>query len=299
MMNVIYVLCMYCVCKQYIYVVCIRANIFERGNLTMPAEIIAIANQKGGVAKTTVTHNLGVALALREKKVLMVDLDSQASLTFCAGVKNPLEYDGRNIVSILEKNSNVDIRECIYPVGTTDAIRSHLSLLPSIIDLAQIETIMYSRTSRERILAKALEPIKWDYDYILLDCPPQLGLMTINALSAADGVIIPCKTDELSYRGLKQLEDTISDIKELVNPRLEIYGVVATLHQSRVTHDKTILEKLYAEYRVLGVMKQAAVAKKGVFDGVSAVEYMPTHEISVNVMKIADMIIKGMLRRGE
>lgn len=265
----------------------------------MPAEIIAIANQKGGVAKTTVTHNLGVALALREKNVLMIDLDSQASLTFCAGVKNPLEYDGRNIVAILEKDSGVDIRDCIYPVGTTDEIRKHLSLIPSIIDLAQTETVLYSRTSRERILAKALEPIKEKYDYILLDCPPQLGLMTVNALGAADGVIIPCKTDELSYRGLKQLEDTIVDVKDLVNPRLNVYGIVATLYQSRVTHDKVILEKLHSEYRVLGVMKQAAVAKKGVFDGVSAVEYMPSHEISVNVMKIADMIIKGMLRRGE
>ena len=123
--------------------------------------------------------------------------------------------------------------------------------------------------------------------------------MTINALSAADGVIIPCKTDELSYRGLKQLEDTIADIKDLVNSRLEIYGVIATLHQSRVSHDKNILEKLYREYRVIGVMKQAAVAKKGVFDGVSAVEYMPTHEISINVMKIADMLIKGMFRKGD
>ena len=265
----------------------------------MAAQIIAIANQKGGVAKTTVTHNLGVALALKGKDVLMVDLDSQASLTFCAGVKNPLDYDGRNIVSILEKNPSVDVRECIYPVGSTEEIRSHLRLWPSIIDLAQIETLMYSRTSRERILSKALEPIHGDFDYILLDCPPQLGLMTINALSAADGVIIPCKTDELSYRGLKQLEDTIADIKDLVNPRLEIYGVIATLHQSRVSHDKNILEKLYREYRVIGVMKQAAVAKKGVFDGVSAVEYMPTHEISVNVMKIADMLIKGMFRKGD
>lgn len=261
------------------------------------AEIIAIANQKGGVAKTTVTHNLGVALALQGKKVLLVDLDSQASLTFCAGVKNPLEYDGRNVVSILEKNSGVDIHACIHAVGASDEVRENLYLLPSIIDLAQVETIMYSRTSRERILAKALEPVKNEYDYILLDCPPQLGLMTVNALSTADGVLIPCKTDELSYRGLKQLEETILDIQELVNSKLKIYGVIATLHQSRLTHDRSILEKLYKEYRVVAVMKQAAVAKKGVYDGISAVEFMPTHEISVNVLKLAEMLTRGMLRK--
>lgn len=263
------------------------------------AEIIAIANQKGGVAKTTVTHNLGVALALHGKKVLMVDLDSQASLTFCAGVKNPLEYDGLNVVAILDKTPKVDIHDCIHPVGATDEVRGKLYLLPSIIDLAQVETVMYSRTSRERILAKALEPVKKDFDYILLDCPPQLGLMTINALSAADGVLIPCKTDELSYRGLKQLEETIVDIQELVNPKLKIYGVIATLHQARLSHDKAILEKLYKEYRVVAVMKQAAVAKKGVYDGISAIEFMPTHEISVNVLKLAEMLTKGMLRKGE
>lgn len=261
------------------------------------AEIIAVANQKGGVAKTTLVHNLGVALALAGKKVLMVDLDSQASLTFCAGVADPLEYDGKNIVSILEKPQTADIHDCVVSVGASEEVKKNLFLIPSIIDLAQLETVIYSRTSRERVLRKALQPVVGEYDYILLDCPPQLGLMTVNALSAADGVLIPCKTDELSYRGIKQLEDTIRDIQELVNPSLQIYGVVATQFQSRIKQDNEILEKLYNEYRVVAVMKMAAVAKKGVFDGISTVEFMPGHEISTNVLKLAEMLTKNMLRK--
>lgn len=262
-------------------------------------EIIAIANQKGGVAKTTVAHNLSVALAFEGKRVLMVDLDSQASLTFCAGIKTPLEYDGRNIVAALAKYPKLDIHGCIFPVGSSPELDGRLYLLPSIIDLAQMENDMYGRTSRERILDKTLAPVKNEFDYIILDCPPQLGLMTINALSCADGVIIPCKTDVLAYRGLQQLSESIEEIQELVNPHLQIYGVIATLYQKRVTQDNEVLEKLEREYRVIATIRQAAVAKKGVFDGISVVEYVPEHEISVNVKKVAAMLINGMLREGD
>ena len=259
------------------------------------AEIIAIANQKGGVAKTTICHNLSVALALKKKKVLMVDLDSQASLTFCAGIKNPQDYEGKNVVAALDKSSGIDIHDCIYPVGASEALKGYLYLMPSLIDLAQSEVRLYGQISREQVLKKALAGVVEEYDYILLDCPPQLGLMTINALSCADGVIIPCKTEELAYRGLKQLDDTIEEIQQLVNPKLRVYGVIATMYQQRVKSDKEVYSKLLDEYTVLCVVKQAAVAKKGVFDGISVVEYMPTHEISITMTNLADRLIRGDL----
>ena len=151
-------------------------------------KVIAIANQKGGVAKTTTTHNLGVALAAAGKKVLLIDLDSQASLTISVGLE-PLEMQ-RTIVDVLKKDGAA-ISECIQ------RLRDNLHIVTSIIDLAPMEMEMLSRASREKILDRALKPVKDNYDFILIDCPPQLSILTINALSCADGVLIPVKTDYL------------------------------------------------------------------------------------------------------
>lgn len=256
----------------------------------MRAEVIAIANQKGGVAKTTTTHNLGVALAEKGKKVLLIDLDSQASLTISLGIE-PLEIK-RTVVDILKKKS-VSIKECIYKVYT------NLDIVTSIIDLASMEVEMLSRASREKILDRAIKPIKNDYDYILIDCPPQLSILTINALSCADGVIIPVKTDYLAYRGLTQLNDSISEIKELINDKLKIYGIIATFYETRVKDDKEILEMLKNEYNLIGIIKKQVAAKKGIYDGMAAVQAVPESDISKEYVKIADMIIKGKYERTE
>lgn len=254
----------------------------------MLCKIIAIANQKGGVAKTTTTHNLGVALAKRGKKVLMADLDSQASLTISTGLE-PLDIDS-NIVSILTKNGK-DVRECIQE------LQPNLYIITSIIDLAQLEMEMLSRASREKILDRALAPIKNDYDYILIDCPPQLSILTINALSCADGVIIPVKTDYLAYRGLSQLYNTIDEIKELINPKLEVLGIVATMYETRVNDDTVILEQLQKNYNVIGVVKKQAATKKGLLDGLSVVEQSPSSEVSEEYISISDMIISNRYTR--
>ena len=205
----------------------------------------------------------------------------------------------KNIISILEKKPNIDIHECIYPVGSDEKLKDYLYIIPSIIDLAQMENEMYGRTSRERILSKALSQIKDEFDYIMLDCPPQLGLMTINALSCANSVIIPCKTDYLAFRGLQQLEETIEEIKELVNPNLNIYGVIATLYQTRLTQDNEVKDMLNKNYNVIATIKQAAVAKKGVVDGMSFIEFAPEHEISVTIKQIAKMIINGTIKENK
>jgi chromosome partitioning protein len=256
----------------------------------MRTEVIAIANQKGGVAKTTTTHNLGAALAEKGKKVLLIDLDSQASLTISLGIE-PLEIK-RTVVDILKKKS-VSIKECIYKV------HANLNIVTSIIDLASMEVEMLSRASREKILDRAITPIKNEYDYILIDCPPQLSILTINALSCADGVIIPVKTDYLAYRGLTQLNDSISEIKELINDKLKIYGIIATFYETRVKDDKEILEMLKKEYNLIGIIKKQVAAKKGIYDGMAAVQAVPESDISKEYVKIADMIIKGKYERTE
>lgn len=251
-------------------------------------QIIAIANQKGGVAKTTTTHNLGVALSSKGKRVLLIDLDSQASLTISTGLE-PLEIE-KNIVSVLKKDSE-PIRECIQRV--TD----NLHIVTSIIDLAPMEMEMLSRASREKILERALRSVQGEYDYILIDCPPQLSILTINALSCADGVIIPVKTDYLAYRGLTQLQDSIQEIQDLINPRLVVLGVIATLYEMRVNDDTEILETLKKEYNLIGIIKKMAVAKKGVYDGKAVVEAAPTSEIAIEYNSIADMIIANNFER--
>ena len=251
-------------------------------------KVIAIANQKGGVGKTTTTHNLGVALATKGKRVLLIDLDSQASLTISVGLE-PLEMK-RTIVDVLKKDG-VTISECI------EQISERLHIVASIIDLAPMEMELLSRASREKILDRALNPVRDKYDFILVDCPPQLSILTINALSCADGVIIPVKTDYLAYRGLTQLQDSIQEIQELINPGLEVLGVVATLYEKRVTDDNEILSALKKEYNVLGVIKRLAVAKKGIYDGLAVVEQAPSSEISVEYNAIADMMIAGNFER--
>ena len=153
---------------------------------------IAIDNQKGGVTKTTATFNIAAAMAEQGKKVLMVDLDSQASLTISAGLE-PLDME--YTVCDLLKKRRVETAKCVYKLENI----KNLSIIPSIIDLAALEMELQGRTSREKILSRSLKEIKDDYDYIIIDCPPQLSILTLNALAACDYVIIPCKTDYLSY----------------------------------------------------------------------------------------------------
>ena len=253
-------------------------------------KVIAIANQKGGVAKTTTTHNLGVALATKGKRVLLIDLDSQASLTISVGLE-PLEVK-RTIVDVLRKDG-VPVNECI------ERISDRLHIVTSIIDLAPMEMELLSRASREKILDRALRPVRGEYDFILVDCPPQLSILTINALSCADGVIIPVKTDYLAYRGLTQLQDSIREIQELINPELKVLGVIATLYEKRVADDNEILAALRKEYNLLGVIKRLAVAKKGIYDGLAVVEQTPGSEISIEYNKIADMMIAEKFERTE
>jgi len=243
--------------------------------------VFTFANQKGGVAKTTSTFNIGSGLAKRGNKVLMIDLDPQASLTIYAGLE-PYEQD-ITIVDILRKQK-------INPAAIVN-IRENLDIITSRIELSAVENELLSKTARELILSRALKNIKDEYDYIVIDCPPQLSTLTINALACTDKVIIPCKTDYLAYRGLKQLLETIDTVREYFKPDLEVAGLLATMFESRAKDDNEILDLLKEEYAVLGVVKRTAQAKMGIYDGMSAVEFAPKSELAQEYERIIDVLI--------
>lgn len=250
--------------------------------------IIAFANQKGGVAKTTSTYNVGVSLARKGKKTLIIDLDSQASLTISAGLE-PLDYEN-SIVSVLKKEGT-PVTSC------TLSLQDNLFIVTSRLELAQLEMVMIGRPMRETILQRALQPIRDDFDFILIDCPPQLSILTINALSCCDYVVIPVKTDYLAYRGVELLMETISEIKSLVNSNLAVLGVVATLYEKRVKDDNDILHALQEHYNVIGVVKKMAIAKKGIYDGLSVTEQAPKNDVATEYDKVSEYIItKGSIQ---
>lgn len=244
-------------------------------------KILAVAIAKGGTGKSTSTYNLGVSLAKRNRKVLLIDLDSQASLTICAGLE-PYDYDN-NITTLLQGTPN--------PTACVQPIKDNLSIITSSIALASLEVALVTRTMRELILKKALKPIQSAYDYILIDCPPQLSILTINALSAADYVLIPSKTDYLSYRGIEQLLDTIAVTKEECNENLEVMGVIATMYESKIKDSREVLSELQRNYEVLGVVKKLSIVNKGLYDGLAVVEQSATNAIAVEYEKICDYII--------
>jgi chromosome partitioning protein len=195
-------------------------------------QVIAFANQKGGVAKTTTTINLAVAFTEKGFSVLVVDLDPQGNLTMSQGM-DPDTVE-RSMYDVLVHS--VPIEEVIH--------RAEVDIAVSSIDLAGAELALSSMIGRERALQKALLPVRSRYDYILIDTPPSLGLLTINALTASDGVIVPVQCEYLSLRGLVQLENTLSMIRENLNPQVGIEGILATMYDSRTLHSREALEIL-------------------------------------------------------
>lgn len=201
------------------------------------ARVLAVANQKGGVAKTTTVHTLGTALSRLGERVLLVDLDPQACLSYSAG----LDPDAlpTSLHDVL-----VGRAEAVDVVIETEG----LWLLPASIDLAGSEVHLLTRTGREHALARALEPIRGGFDRILVDCPPSLGILTINGLTAADEVLVPLQCETLSHRGVGQLLETIDDVRTFTNPDLRVRGIVATMFDRRTRHGREVLEDVRGRY---------------------------------------------------
>jgi chromosome partitioning protein len=202
--------------------------------------VVAFANQKGGVAKTTTVQSLGVALAEQGRRVLVVDLDPQACLTFSLGFE-PDSLDS-SLHDVLV--GRTPLAEVVRHVPEATG----LDLVPATIDLAGAEVHLLSRTGREHVLARALAPIVGDYDAVFIDCPPSLGVLTINGLTAAEGVVVPLQCEALSHRGVGQLLETVEDVRQFANERLRVLGVIPTMYDARTTLSRKVLAEVQERY---------------------------------------------------
>jgi chromosome partitioning protein len=266
-----------------------RPNV-RHASASAPAEtqVIVLANQKGGVAKTTTTLNLGVAFSEQGFKVLLVDLDPQGNLTMSQGL-NP---------DTIQK-SMFDVLVHRLPIEQVIEQRE-VAIAVSSIDLAGADMALASQIGRERALEKALAPIKADYDYILVDTPPSLGLLTINAFVAATGVVVPVQTEYLSLRGLVQLENTLAMVRENLNPRVEIIGILPTMYDRRVTHSREADEilrenfgKLVYNTRIRKTIRFAEAPVKGS----SVLAYEPSGEAANMYRDLAKEVLSGQKSR--
>jgi chromosome partitioning protein len=266
-----------------------RPNV-RPANVSAAAEthVIAFANQKGGVAKTTTTLNLGVAFAEQGLRVLLIDLDPQGNLTMSQGM-NP-DTIQQSMFDVL-----------VHRLPLDQVIERHeVDIAVSSIDLAGADMALSSQIGRERALEKALAPIKDRYDYIPIDTPPSLGLLTINAFVAATGVVVPVQTEYLSLRGLVQLENTLAMVRENLNPHVEIIGIVPTMYDKRVTHSREADEILRENFGDLvyntRIRKTIRFAEAPV-KGSSVLAYEPDGEAANMYRDLAKEVLSGQKSR--
>ena len=247
--------------------------------------LITLCNQKGGVGKTTTAVNLGAALAEQGQRVLMVDLDPQGALTAYWGLET--------------ENSQVTIYQLLLNDSqpATDAIRrvrERIDVIPADIDLAAAEIELFSALGRERILKELLSKVQDGYDYVLVDCPPNLGLLTVNALVACHGVIIPLQCEYFAMRGLSMLLDTLNKVKRLLNPQLDILGILPTLYNSRTRHAQEVLtevRRMFGE-RVFDTSIHSSIRfAESTLARQPILEYAPTHPGAIAYRALAKEIL--------
>jgi chromosome partitioning protein len=251
------------------------------------ARIIAVVNQKGGVGKTATTFNLGTALQRLDKRVLLVDLDPQGALSVSAGI--PIAHLSATVYQTL-------LDDKIDPVALVHKTTSGVEVLPANIDLAGAEIELVNMTLREVVLKDVLAKLRSRYDYVLIDCPPSLGLLTINALAAADEVVIPVACEFLATRGLALLLRTINRTQERLNRDLRIGGILPTRYDSRTNHAAEVLHELkvnFPDQLYDVVIKETVRLKVSPAAGMSFLDYDRTGEAAHAYMKLASEVDRG------
>ena len=254
-----------------------------------PARIIALCNQKGGVGKTTSTINLGAALAEYGRRVLVVDFDPQGAASVGLGI-NPNDLDLTVYTLLMEREAK--LTEAVLPTALPG-----LDLLPANIDLSAAEVQLVGEVARESVLARVLRPAEDDYDVILVDCQPSLGLLTVNALTAAHGVLIPLACEFFALRGVAMLIETVEKVRDRLNPRLEIDGILATMFDPRTLHSREVLARVCEAFG--DQLLHTVIARTVKFpDSSVAAEpittYAPTHPGAVAYLQLArELVARG------
>lgn len=255
-----------------------------------PARIVTMCNQKGGVGKTTTSINLGAAVAEYGRRVLAVDFDPQGALSAGLGVDN---HDATTIYDLL-LNPRLDPRDAIQETSVEG-----LHVIPANIDLSAAEVHLVNEVAREQILARVLRKVADDYDLILVDCQPSLGLLTVNALTAAHGVLIPLESEFFALRGVALLKETIDKVQDRLNPALELDGILVTMYDARTLHAREVMERVvdaFGETVLETVIRRTVKFPDASVAGVPVTQFAPEHAAAHTYRQLArELIARGAI----